>query len=67
MIADTETLVCEDIKKRQMIGIVKYETTVAANPLELREWLEHAYHECLDQAIYLRRAIQDIDSKQGKQ
>jgi K+/H+ antiporter YhaU regulatory subunit KhtT len=60
---DTESIVCEDVKRRQMVGLVKDETTVAANDLSLREWLNHAYEECLDQAVYLRRAIQEIDEQ----
>ena len=35
--------------------------TVAAAPLPLREWLEHAYQEALDLPIYLKRAIEEID------
>lgn len=58
---DTETIICQEIKQRQAKGKNKYGTTVAENPLTLREWLEHAYHECLDMAIYLRRAMQEID------
>ena len=45
---DTETQVCEDIKNRQQLGINKYGTTVAQNPLELRQWLQHSYEEKLD-------------------
>ncbi len=55
-----EAQVCADIAVRQAMGINKYGTTVAQNPLDLREWLQHAYEECLDQAIYLRRAIEEI-------
>lgn len=55
-----EAAVCQDIADRQQLGIRKYGTTVAANPLELREWLQHAYEECLDQAVYLRRAIAEL-------
>lgn len=58
---DTEQLVRDDITQRQQRGIAKYGTTVAQNPLELRAWLQHAYEECLDQAVYLRRAIQEMD------
>jgi hypothetical protein len=61
----TEAKVCEDIAERQRAGIAKYKTTVADNPLSLREWLTHAYQECLDQAVYLRRAIEEMD-KDGK-
>jgi hypothetical protein len=39
----------------------KYRMTVADNPLSVREWLTHAYQECLDQAVYLKRAIEEID------
>lgn len=56
-----EAEVCRDIAERQQKGIVKYHTTVADNPLSLREWLQHAYEETLDQAIYLKRAIAELD------
>lgn len=58
-----EGLVCEEIARRQQLGINKYGTTVADNNLSLREWLQHALEETLDQAIYLRRAIHEIDWK----
>lgn len=58
----TEAAVCADIARRQQLGILKYGVTVADNPLELRAWLQHAYEECLDQAVYLRRAIAEIDA-----
>lgn len=56
-----EAAVCEDIAKRQQLGIGKYGGTVADNPAGLREWLQHAYEECLDQAVYLKRAMVEID------
>ena len=58
---DTESLVIADILKRQELGIAKYGTTVAQNPLELRQWLQHAYEEKLDDAVYMKRAIQELD------
>ena len=58
-----EALVCEEIARRQQLGINKYGTTVADNNLSLREWLQHALEETLDQAIYLRRAIAEIDKE----
>lgn len=57
----TEAAVCADIAARQQHGIQKYGTTVAGNPLTLRAWLQHAYEECLDQSIYLKRAIAELD------
>jgi len=54
-------MVCADIAKRQSIGIAKYGTTVAENPLPLRAWLQHQYEELLDAAVYCRRAIAELD------
>lgn len=59
----TEAAVCADIAARQALGISKYGTTVAQNPLELRSWLNHQYEELLDAAVYCKRAIQEIDKK----
>ena len=57
-----EVEVCHDIARRQALGIMKYGVTVAENPLELKKWLQHAYEEALDQAIYLKRAIKKMES-----
>ncbi len=56
-----EKEVCEDIAVRQEKGRNKYGMTVAENPAELKEWLQHAYEETLDKAIYLKRAIREIE------
>ena len=58
---DIETQVMTDIARRQKMGIAKYGMTVADNPLCLHQWLQHAYEECLDMAVYLRRAMVEID------
>ena len=58
-----EAMVCNEIAMRQKMGINKYGTTVADNQLSLREWLQHALEEALDQAVYLRRAIAEIDKQ----
>lgn len=57
----TEAQVIADITQRQQLGIIKYRTTVAENPLDLKQWLQHAYEESLDFSIYLRRSIEEID------
>lgn len=59
----TEARVCADIAMRQQVGIEKYDTTVEDNPLKLREWVQHAYEEALDLAIYLKRTIEEIDNE----
>lgn len=58
---DIEKQVSDDILARQRLGIAKYGLAVADNPLSLRKWLRHAYEECLDQAVYLRRAMDELD------
>lgn len=57
----TESRVCDDIASRQSIGLKKYGVTVEGNPLPLRAWLQHAYEETLDLAVYLKRSIEEID------
>ena len=58
--SEIEHEVILDIRRRQELGVKKYGTTVAANPLSLEKWLQHAYEECLDQAIYLKRAMREL-------
>ena len=60
MASGIEQMVCEDIDKRQQMGINKYGISVQQNPLTLKEWLQHAYEECIDQAIYLKRAMEEL-------
>lgn len=60
-VSGTEARVCQDIAERQSFGIAKYGTTVEQNPLSLLDWLTHAYQECLDQAVYLKRAIEELE------
>jgi hypothetical protein len=62
----TEARVCADIAQRQAHGIAKYGTTVADNPLALRDWLQHLYEEQLDAAVYTRRAIEQINEMLGQ-
>jgi hypothetical protein len=65
-LSGTELRVCQIIAERQMRGIEKYGTTVQANPLTLRDWLNHALEESLDHAIYLKRAIEELDKQEGR-
>ena len=62
----TEAAVCELIARRQALGIAKYGTTVADNPLSLRQWLQHALEESLDQSVYLARAIAALDAREAR-
>lgn len=59
-VSGIEARVCEDIERRQQLGIKKYGTTVEQNPLTTKEWIQHAYEEALDLAVYLKRLMNDL-------
>jgi hypothetical protein len=50
-----------DLLRRSQLGIAKYGTTLDRGDLSQRDWLQHAYEECLDLANYLKRSIMEID------
>ena len=54
----------KDLLERSQTGIKKYGITLEREDLTLRDWLQHAYEETLDNANYLKRAILEIDKKQ---
>lgn len=49
--------VINDIQQRELKGIETYGTTMDRNDLSQDQWLQHAYEEALDFAIYLRKLI----------
>ena len=51
----------EDLLRRSEHGQKKYGTNLERKDLKLRDWLQHAYEECLDQANYLKRSIMELD------
>lgn len=55
-----------DLLARSVTGIKKYGVTLDRTDLSLRDWLQHAYEETLDQANYLKRAIIEIDGGGAK-
>ena len=54
-----EDAVCLDIQTRADIGLQKYGVTMERTDLNRKQWLQHAYEEALDMAIYLKRLIED--------
>lgn len=62
----TEARVCGLIAQRQQLGLNKYGTTVAENPLTLRQWLVHQQEELLDAAIYTQRIIEQLDRQEAQ-
>lgn len=61
---EIEESVVEDIRARRELGRAKYGATMDRGDLALRDWLQHAYEECLDQAIYLKRCIRETAEKE---
>ena len=52
---------------RSSKGLNKYGTTMSENDLSLKQWLQHAKEEAMDLALYLQRAIDEIDGTEPKQ
>lgn len=57
--------VSDDILERSRIGTKKYGVTLDRKDLTLKDWLQHAYEECLDQANYLKRTIVEIEQSEN--
>lgn len=49
-----------DLKQRSELGIEKYGVTLDRKDIDLKGWLQHAYEETLDKALYLKRAIKEL-------
>lgn len=56
--------VIDDLKSREDRGRGKYNTTMDRTDLTHNEWLQHAYEEALDMALYLKKAMEG--SKESK-
>jgi len=52
-------LVIAELKVREERGLSKYGTTVDRKDLTTKEWLQHAYEEALDLAVYLKKIINE--------
>ncbi len=55
--SDTYKEVITDLIAREKMGRMKYGVTVDKANLSEQEWLNHAYEEALDFAIYLKRLM----------
>jgi len=52
--------VIKDIASRAELGLAKYNTTMDREDLIASDWVQHAYEECLDMALYLKRLRKDM-------
>jgi hypothetical protein len=55
--------VISDLGDREALGIKKYGTDCDRADYDLIDWLQEAYEENLDAAMYLKAAIELIKSK----
>jgi len=54
--------VIDDLTSREQRGKAKYGTTMDRKDLNHKQWLQHAYEEALDMALYLKKAISGDES-----
>jgi hypothetical protein len=52
-------VVIAELKVREERGLQKYGTTMDRTDLTEKQWLQHAYEEALDLAMYLRKLIKE--------
>lgn len=52
--------VIKEIAGRAEVGLKKYNKTLDREDVISSEWVQHAYEECLDMALYLKRLKRDI-------
>lgn len=58
--------VIDDLISRAEVGLKKYNTTMDREDLSASDWVQHAYEEVLDLALYLKRLKKDIISLEAK-
>ena len=46
-----------DLRSREKMGIEKYGVSVDKAELDTLKWMQHAYEESLDHAIYMKKII----------
>ena len=54
--------VISDLEDREILGINKYGTTCDREDYALVDWLQEAYEETLDKAMYLQAAIKKLQA-----
>jgi hypothetical protein len=58
--------IIDDLIARQEKGKIEYGTTMDRTDLSEIEWLQHAYEEALDLAIYLKKIIKTRENENAK-
>ena len=58
--------IIDDLLDREEKGLTEYGTTMDRTDLSEQEWLQHAYEEALDLAIYLKKIIKTKQNENAK-
>jgi hypothetical protein len=58
--------IIDDLLEREEKGLKEYGTTMDRTDLSERDWLQHAYEEALDLAIYLKKIIKTKQNENAK-
>jgi hypothetical protein len=58
--------IIDDLLSREDKGIKEYGTTMDRTDLSEQDWLQHAYEEALDLAIYLKKIIKTKQNENAK-
>ena len=58
--------IIDDLLDREDKGLKEYGTTMDRTDLSKQEWLQHAYEEALDLAIYLKKIIKTKQNENAK-
>lgn len=58
--------IIDDLLARQEKGRIEYGTTMDRTDLNEEQWLQHAYEEALDLAIYLKKIIKTKKNEDAK-
>lgn len=53
-----------DLAARSRLGMMKYGIGLNRTDLSHRQWLQHAYEECLDMAGYLKATMTQLDAQE---
>jgi hypothetical protein len=58
--------IIDDLLEREDKGLKEYGTTMDRTDLTEEDWLQHAYEESLDLAIYLKKIIKTKQNENAK-
>jgi hypothetical protein len=58
--------IIDDLLSREDKGLKEYGTTMDRTDLTEQDWLQHAYEEALDLAIYLKKIIKTKQNENAK-